>query len=174
MLHSCSMDLVTTVGMTGTIASPVLISQLRHHMHEVNFVYRQLPGALERAGASTQSERWSRFFLEQAAVLRTHHADLMAAATYWGLRLAPCISTEASELLNELRYALAARKEASTLERTVHGVLAHLRALVLKRLTEAQNIAVRLGEHDLAERLTALVGFEQQQETRMEEPWRQG
>lgn len=84
------------------------------------------------------------------------------------------MSIEASELLNELRYVLAARKEAPVLERTVHGVLAQLRALVLRRLTEAQNLAVRLGEHDLAERLTALVAFERQQEARMEEPWRQG
>lgn len=143
-------------------------------MHEVNFVYRQLPGALDRAGASTRGDRWRRFFLEQAAALRTHHEDLRAAATYWGLRLGPCMSIEASELLNELRYVLAARKEAPVLERTVHGVLAQLRALVLRRLTEAQNLAVRLGEHDLAERLTALVAFERQQEARMEEPWRQG
>lgn len=156
------------------MTSPALTQRLRHHMHEVNFVYRQLPGALERAGASIRGERWQRFFVEQAAALRTHHEDLRAAATYWGLRLAPCISDEASELLNELRYALAARKETPTLERTAHAVLAQLRALVLKRLTEAQNIAVRLGEHDLADRLTALVGFEKQQEARMEEPWRQG
>ncbi|MFZ1688896.1 MAG: hypothetical protein WAU70_15835 [Flavobacteriales bacterium] len=142
------------------------------HLDEINFVYRSLPGALERVEAITPTKNWRTFFHRQASLLREQQTTLRETVAAWGQRLRPCICDDVTERLNEVRYALAARPETPILERTVLGVLNDLRALVVKHLEDAAHLAMRIGEKDLSKGLQDLLSSERAQVIAREEPWR--
>lgn len=152
---------------------PLLITNmLRGYLYEVNFVYKRLPAALERAGVATTVQRWGSFFKEQVDTVRDHHTALQNVVKEWDQRLRPCACSEVDELLNELHHALVARGTTHTMERRVHEVITLLRRLVVARLDEGVQLARKLGEVELAERLEALFADERAQHDLMQDPQR--
>lgn len=155
------------------IQPPLVISNmLRGYLYEVNFVYRRLPSVLERAGLATTVQRWGAFFIEQVGTVRGQHGALQEVLKLWGERLRPCACTEVDDLLNELHHALVSRGDTLTMERRVHEVFTLLRRLVLARLDEGVQLAKRLGEFELAQRLEALFADERDQHALLQDPWR--
>lgn len=152
--------------------TPPTTKQIQAHLDEVNFVYRQLPSALQRVEAITPAQQWRSFFHKQASVLRDHQQSLRTTVEAWGQRLRPCACEDVTKRLNELRYALAARPDTPVLERTVHGVLTDLRMLVVQHLEDAAQLATRLGELDLSRDLLKLLNSERAQTRMHEDPWR--
>lgn len=152
--------------------APSIAKQLQACLDEVNFVYRSLPKALERAEAITPGKRWRAFFHRQASILRDHQRDLRDSVEACGQHLRPCVCADVTERLNEAGYALAARPGSPVLERTVHDVLTGLRSLVMKQLEEAAQLAARIGQQDLSANLLNLLRMERAQERAHEEPWR--
>jgi hypothetical protein len=150
---------------------PALMERLRRHLYEIDFVYRRLPGVLERAGLVTTVQQWGEVFRDQMASTRDHRATLAQLVVFWGQRLRPCACTEVDTLLNELNHALVSRAGTSGLDRRLHQLFTDLRRIVMERLDEGIDLAQRLGELDLARGLEALVLVEHAQQQRMSAPW---
>ena len=134
--------------------------QLQSLLDEVGFVYRTLPGALQRVEAVTPTKGWRTFFHRQAKMLREQQQFLVTTVADWGHHLHPCVCLQVTERMNEVRYALAARPGTPVLERLVHGVLADLRTLVISHLADAAKLAVRIGEDGLSTKLLDLLDQE--------------
>ncbi len=155
------------------IQPPLVITNLlRGYLYEVNFVYKRLPAALERAGVATTVQRWGSFFKEQVGTVRERHTALQDVLKEWDQRLRPCACSEVDDLLNELHHALVSRGGTHTMERRVHEVVTLLRRLVVSRLDEGVQLAKRLGEFELAHRLEALFAHERDQHELMLDPTR--
>lgn len=147
---------------------PVAITNLlRGHLYEVNFVYKRLPAALERAGVATTVKRWGTLLKEQVGTVREHQAALKEMLIAWDQSLRPCTCSEVDELLNELQHALVSRDGTLSMERRVHDVVTLLRRLVVARLDEGVQLAKNLGELQLAERLESLFANERALDDRM-------
>lgn len=148
----------------------VITNMLRGYLYEVNFVYKRLPAALERAGLATTVQRWGSFFKEQVNTVRDHHVALQDVLKEWDQRIRPCACAEVDDLLNELHHALVSRGETHTMERRVHEVTTLLRRLVVARLDEGIQLAKKLGEFELAQRLESLFTEERTQHDLMQDP----
>lgn len=150
---------------------PALLERLSRHLYEVDFVYRRLPGVLERAGLATTVQQLGAVFRDQVASTRDHRAILARLVVFWGQRLRPCACAEVDALLNELNHALVSRDGTSALDRRLHELLGGLRQIVLERLGEGIELAQRLGESDLARGLEALILGERTHQRMMKAPW---
>ena len=150
--------------------NPLAITNLlRGYLYEVNFVYKRLPAALERAGVATTVQRWGSFFKDQVDTVRDHHAALQEVLKDWDQRLRPCACSEVDDLLNELHHALVSRGDTLTMEHRVHEVVTLLRRLVVVRLDEGVQLAKNLGEFELAKRLESLFAEERTQHDLMQD-----
>lgn len=149
---------------------PALLEQLRRHLYEVNFIYRRLPGVLERAVVATRTQRWGAFFRDQVVCARDQRAELEQLLVSWGQRLRPCACAEVDELLNEIQHALASRHEqTASMEDRVHEVFMLLRKIVICRLEEGMVIARKLGDNELFARLESMFELESDRQRTMPE-----
>lgn len=148
---------------------PALLEQLRRHLYEVNFIYRRLPGVLERAVVATRTQRWGSFFKDQVVCARDQRAELEQLLVSWGQRLRPCACAEVDDLLNEIQHALASRHEQASMEYRVHEVFLLLRKIVITRLEEGMDLARKLGDNELFGRLEAMFEIESDQQRSMPE-----
>lgn len=149
------------------ILPPALIEQLRRHLYEVNFVYKRLPGVLQRAGLASSVQRWGSYFMEQVGILKDQRTELENLIVFWGERPRPCACPEVDELLNELQHVLASRHALSSMEDRVLEVSLSLQRIVVSRLEEGVELARRLGERELVERLQNMFMMENDRHTSM-------
>lgn len=146
-----------------------ITEQLRLRLDEVGMVYQQLPITLERARKATVGEAWHAFLIEQASALKSQWHVLRDTATTWGKRTRPFYSPEVDEQLNEALHAVRAKRIVPAMEERVRNVISVLRARVLARLEEAIELAARIREHDLVERLRHLYREESELQSILEQ-----
>ena len=151
------------IGKATLITTPKIMSelklteQLRCRLDEVEFVYHHLPKALERARKSSGDEPWGLFFRDEASALRRQGEALRATVEWWGKRKRPYFSSAVEKHLNEARLVMTDRRVKPAIGRTIHAVLNTLRGSVISGLEEAVRLALRIQEHELAQRLRALL-----------------
>jgi len=133
-----------------------ITEQLRLRLDEVGLVYEQLPITLERARKAVVGEAWHAFLHDQAAALKDQLQALRAAASSWGKRTRPFYSPEVDEQLNEALHAVRVQWVIPATEDRLRQVIAVLRARVLARLEEAIDLARRIREYELVDRLRHL------------------
>ena len=151
---------------------PLMITNLlRGYLYEINFVYRRLPAVLERVGMTSAVHRWGGFLKDQVGLIRGQQNALGDVVAMWGEGMRPCACAEVDELLNEIHHALVAKGDHIAMERRVHEVFMALRKVVLARLDEGVQLARKLGEPELAQRLETLFADERAQDDQLTETW---
>lgn len=151
------------------ISEARITEQLRLRLDEVGLVYQQLPITLERARKATVGAAWHAFLHDQATALNSQWQVLRATAASWGKRTRPFYSPEVDEQLNEALHAVRAKRIVPAMEERVREVIAVLRARVLARLEEAIELAARIREHELVERLRHLYQEESELQLALEQ-----